>query len=45
MLYKMKMGQNISEKGGSCKEKWQKLHMSNLTCIENQTFLYMKQTK
>ena len=37
----MKREQNISEKTGSCVENRQKLHISNLTCIENLTFLYM----
>jgi hypothetical protein len=31
----------LVEKIGSCKEKGHKLHMSNTSCIEKRTFLYM----
>jgi hypothetical protein len=38
----MKQRQNIIKKTGSCIENGQNLHMINTTCIENNTFLYMK---
>ncbi len=38
-------GAKYKRKTGSCKENWQKLHMSTVTCIEKSNFLYMTQNE